>query len=83
VVEDLHVAGMVRNHRLARDVNAAVNLARLAGSASDSNGRGADQKTRSGGQVAVKGQPGTRQRGQTGSLPSQGESAIVALAHPS
>ena len=149
VVEDLHVAGMVRNHRLARhvadagfaeirrqityktawhggtlivadrwfassktcsecgavkaklalserqwtcttcgtvldrDVNAAVNLARLAGSTSDSNGRGADQKTRSGGQAAVKRQPGTRQRGQTGSLPPQGESAIVALTHAS
>jgi IS605 OrfB family transposase len=143
VVEDLHVAGMVRNHRLARhvqdagfaeirrqltyktlwhggtltvadrwfassktcsecgavktklalsertyccqacgtvldrDVNAAVNLARLAGSTSDSNGRGADRKTRSGGQVAVKRQPGrtaTAAR-ETGSLPPQGESA--------
>lgn len=60
---------------LDRDVNAAVNLARLAGSASDSNGRGADQKTRSGGQVAVKRQPGTAHAGQTGSLPPQGESA--------
>ena len=141
VVEDLHVAGMVRNHRLARhvqdagfaeirrhltykttwhggtllvadrwftssktcsgcgavkaklalsereyvceacgtvldrDVNAAVNLARLAASGADSNGRGADQKTRSSGQVAVKRPPGTRQRGQTGTLPPQGESA--------
>lgn len=58
-----------------RDLNAAVNLARLAGSAPDSNGRGADQKTRSGGQVAVKRQPGTAAAGQTGSLPPQGESA--------
>ena len=31
---------------LDRDVNAAVNLARLAASAADSNGRGADHKTR-------------------------------------
>jgi transposase len=31
---------------LDRDVNAAVNLARLAASGADSNGRGADQKTR-------------------------------------
>lgn len=60
---------------LDRDVNAAVNLARLAGSAPDSNGRGADQKTRPGGQVAVKRQPGTAPAGQTGSLPPQGESA--------
>ena len=60
---------------LDRDVNAAVNLARLAASGADSNGRGADQKTRSSGQVAVKRQPGTRQRGQTGTLPPQGESA--------
>ena len=141
VVEDLHVAGMVRNHRLARhvadasfaeirrrltyktawhggtlivadrwfassktcsecgavkaklalsertyvceacgtvldrDVNAAVNLARLAASGPDSNGRGADRKTGPARQVAVKRQPGTRQRGQTGTLPPQGESA--------
>jgi IS605 OrfB family transposase len=141
VVEDLHVAGMVRNHRLSRhvadasfaeirrqlnyktawhggtlivadrwfassktcsgcgsvkaklalsertyvctacglvldrDVNAAVNLARLAGSGPDSNGRGADRKTGLARQVAVKRQPGTRQRGQAGTLPPQGESA--------
>jgi IS605 OrfB family transposase len=60
---------------LDRDVNAAVNLARLAASGADSNGRGADRKTPSGVQVAVKRQPGTRQRGQTGTLPPQGESA--------
>jgi putative transposase len=60
---------------LDRDVNAAVNLARLAGSASDSNGRGADRQTRPGGQVAVKRQPGTAKAGQTGTLPPQGESA--------
>jgi putative transposase len=60
---------------LDRDTNAAVNLARLAGSASDSNGRGADQKTPSGVQVAVKRQPGTATADQTGSLPPHGESA--------
>ena len=141
VVEDLHVAGMVRNHRLARhvadasfaeirrqltykvawhggtlivadrwfassktcsecgavkaklalsertyvceacgtlldrDVNAAVNLARLAGSGPDSNGRGADQKTGLARQVAVKRQPGRAPARQTGTLPPQGESA--------
>jgi len=60
---------------LDRDVNAAVNLARLAASGPDSDGRGADRKTPPGVQVAVKRQPGTRQRGQTGALPPQGESA--------
>ena len=60
---------------LDRDVNAAVNLARLAGSGPDSNGRGADRQTPLAAQVAEKRQPGTRQRGQTGTLPPQGESA--------
>jgi len=60
---------------LDRDVNAAVNLARLAGSAPDSNGRGADRQTGPVPQVAVKRQPGTAPAGQTGSLPPQGESA--------
>jgi len=60
---------------LDRDVNAAVNLARLAASGADSNGRGADRKTPFGVQVAMKRQPGTRRRGQTGTLPPQGESA--------
>ena len=60
---------------LDRDVNAAVNLARLAGSGPDSNGRGADRKTGHARQVAMKRQPGTRQRDQTGTLPPQGESA--------
>lgn len=60
---------------LDRDLNAAVNLARLAGSAPDSNGRGADRRTPSGAQVAVKRQPGTAPADQTGSLPPQGESA--------
>jgi putative transposase len=60
---------------LDRDVNAAVNLARLAASGADSNGRGADRQTRPGEQVAVKRQPGTAPTGQTGTLPPQGESA--------
>ena len=60
---------------LDRDVNAAVNLARLAASGADSDGRGADQRTGLARQVAVKRQPGTRKRGQTGTLPPQGESA--------
>jgi hypothetical protein len=60
---------------LDRDVNAAVNLARLAGSASDSNGRGADRKTGHARQVAVKRQPGRAPARKTGSLPPQGESA--------
>jgi len=141
VIEDLHVAGMVRNHRLARhvadasfaeirrqltykiawhggtlivadrwyassktcsecgavkaklalsertyvcetcgatldrDANAAANLARLAASGADSNGRGADRKTGLARQVAVKRQPGTASAGQTGTLPPKGESA--------
>jgi transposase len=60
---------------LDRDVNAAVNLARLAASGVDSNGRGADRQTRLGEQVAVKCQPGTAPADQTGTLPPHGESA--------
>lgn len=60
---------------LDRDVNAAVNLARLAGSGPDSDGRGADRQTRLGEQVAVKRQPGRADARQTGTLPPQGESA--------
>jgi IS605 OrfB family transposase len=71
-----------------RDENAAVNLAEygrkiLSGSGSESNGRGADQRTGLARQVAVKRQPGTRQRGQTGTLPPQGEGAIKELTHAS
>jgi putative transposase len=64
-----------------RDHNAALNLAEhgrqlIAGSGPEiGNGRGADRKTPPGVQVAVKRQPGARQRGQTGTLPPQGESA--------
>lgn len=56
---------------LDRDVNAAVNLARLAGSGPDSNGRGADRKTGPARQVAVKRQPGAQQCGETGTVPRQ------------
>ena len=61
---------------LDRDQNAAVNLAEygkpvLAGSGPDSNGRGADRKTGLLPQVADKPQPGTRQPGQAGTVPTQ------------
>jgi hypothetical protein len=97
VVEDLHVRGMLANHRLARHVaDAARNLAEygkqhLAASGADSNGHGAGRKTPSGVQVAVKlgappacgGQPGTRQRGQTGTVPTQDGTAVKELTHAS
>ena len=60
---------------LDRDANAAVNLARLAGSGPDSNGRGADRKTGPARQVAVKRQPGTAHAGQTGTAAPQGTAA--------
>ncbi|HET9655711.1 MAG TPA: IS607 family element RNA-guided endonuclease TnpB [Kineosporiaceae bacterium] len=60
---------------LDRDANAAVNLVRLAASAADSNGRGAQVSPGLAGRSAVKRQPGTATAGQTGSLPPQGESA--------
>jgi putative transposase len=60
---------------LDRDVNAAVNLARLAGSGPDSNGRGAGRKTPLAGQVAVKRQPGTATAGQAGTAAPQGTAA--------
>jgi putative transposase len=61
---------------LDRDENAAINLARygehvIAGSGPEINGRGADHKTPSRVQVAVKRQPGTASAGQTGTVPSQ------------
>ncbi|WBB99687.1 IS607 family element RNA-guided endonuclease TnpB [Solwaraspora sp. WMMA2080] len=52
-----------------RDRNAAVNLAALAAATAGSGpvaARGADQKTRTRGQVAVKREPGTAQADQTG-----------------
>jgi putative transposase len=60
---------------LDRDVNAAVNLARLAGSGPDSNGRGADRKTGHARQVAVKRQPGTPLGDETGTAAPQGTAA--------
>ena len=60
-----------------RDHNAAVNLAEYgkqqvaASGAKTVNGRGADRKTGHARQVAVKRQPGTRQCGQTGTVPTQ------------
>ena len=60
-----------------RDRNAALNLAALAAQFDTAGsgpvaGRGADQKTRVRGQVAVKRQPGTTSVGQTGTVPPQG-----------
>jgi putative transposase len=73
---------------LNRDLNAALNLAaygrrQIAGSGPEIvNGRGADRKTSPGMQVAVKRQPGTRQRGQTGTAPRQhGTAKVSAHAH--
>ena len=60
---------------LDRDVNAAVNLAKLAGSGPDSNGRGADRKTGPARQAAVKRQPGTAHAGKTGTAAPQGTAA--------
>lgn len=59
---------------LDRDLNAARNLAALAAEYDTAGGgpvagRGADQKTRVRGQVAVKRQPGTASAGQTGTVP--------------
>ncbi|MCM0678809.1 IS607 family element RNA-guided endonuclease TnpB [Micromonospora phytophila] len=68
---------------LDRDLNAARNLAALAGGVSDarsgresSNGRGADRKTRRSGPVAVKRQPGTASADQTGTVPPRGGTPI-------
>ncbi|SCF23440.1 putative transposase [Micromonospora viridifaciens] len=69
---------------LDRDVNAARNLAAIAREATTAGsgpvaGRGADRKTRPGGQVAMKRQPGTAQAGKTGTVPPQGGTANRAL----
>jgi len=70
---------------LDRDLNAARNLAALAAPAGSGPvaGRGADQKTRPGGQVAVKRQPGTASAGQTGTVPPQGRTTnrVPTKAH--
>ena len=69
-----------------RDVNAARNLAALArhvaGSGPETpNGRGADQKTRLGGQVAVKRQPGTASAGKTGTVRPRGRAGLAEPTH--
>jgi putative transposase len=58
---------------LDRDLNAAVNLARLAASGADSHGRGADRQTGEARQVAVKRQPGGTAPAvrETGTVPTQ------------
>jgi putative transposase len=70
---------------LDRDLNAARNLAALAnkyGTAGSGPvaGRGADRKTRPGGQVAPKRQPGTAIADQTGTVPPQGGTTNRVLA---
>ncbi|MEV0273721.1 IS607 family element RNA-guided endonuclease TnpB [Hamadaea sp. NPDC050747] len=71
-----------------RDHNAALNLAALAAEFDTAGsgpvaGRGADQKTRVRGQVAVKRQPGTTSVGQTGTVPPQGRTTdrVLTKAH--
>ncbi|MFF5234967.1 IS607 family element RNA-guided endonuclease TnpB [Dactylosporangium sp. NPDC000521] len=71
-----------------RDCNASLNLAALAAEFSTTGsgpvaGRGADQKTRIRGQVAVKRQPGTASIGQTGTVPPQGGTTnrVLTKAH--
>ncbi|MEU5942784.1 IS607 family element RNA-guided endonuclease TnpB [Micromonospora sp. NPDC047548] len=71
-----------------RDRNAAANLAALAAQFDTAGsgpvaGRGADQKTRVRGQVAVKRQPGTASAGQTGTVPPQGGTTnrVLTKAH--
>jgi IS605 OrfB family transposase len=69
---------------LDRDLNAARNLAALAAEYDTAGsgpvaGRGADRKTRPGGPVAVKRQPGTATAGQTGTVPPQGGATDRAL----
>lgn len=71
-----------------RDRNAARNLAALAAEFDTAGsgpvaGRGADQKTRVRGQVAVKRQPGTTSVAQTGTVPPQGGTTdrVLTQAH--
>jgi putative transposase len=73
---------------LDRDLNAARNLAALAGELTDArsgreslNGRGADRKTPLVGLVAVKRLPGTAQADRTGTVPPQGGTAGQELTH--
>ncbi|WP_242624540.1 IS607 family element RNA-guided endonuclease TnpB [Micromonospora kangleipakensis] len=65
---------------LDRDLNAARNLAALAAEVDTAGsgpaaGRGADRKTRHGGPVAVKRQPGPAKTGKAGTAPPQGRAA--------
>ncbi|MEV0392100.1 IS607 family element RNA-guided endonuclease TnpB [Polymorphospora rubra] len=67
-----------------RDRNAALNLAALAAEFDMAGSgpvaaRGADQKTRTRGQVASKREPGTASAGQTGTVPPQGRATDRAL----
>ncbi len=62
---------------LDRDLNAARNLAALAAEVNTAGsgpvaGREADRKTRQGGPVAVKRQPGIASASKTGTVPPQG-----------
>jgi len=72
---------------LDRDLNAALNLeavaaSLVAGSGPETvNARGADRKTRPGGQVAAKREPGTAPAGQTGTVEPQGSTAVKEPAH--
>ncbi|MEO3742994.1 IS607 family element RNA-guided endonuclease TnpB [Plantactinospora sp. B5E13] len=71
---------------LDRDLNAALNLAALAAKSAGSGpvaARGADQKTRVRGQVAVKREPGTTPVGKTGTVPPQGRTTnrVLTKAH--
>ncbi|MGW5671183.1 IS607 family element RNA-guided endonuclease TnpB [Micromonospora sp. NPDC003776] len=72
---------------LDRDLNAARNLAALAREVTTAGsgpvaGRGADHKTRPGGPVAMKRQPGPAHADKTGTIPPQGGTyRSVAKAH--
>jgi putative transposase len=69
--------------RTDRDLNAAINLKQyVARSGRETpNGRGADQKTRVRGQVAVKRQPRTARADKTGTVPPQGGTADQEFTH--
>ncbi|MEU8301618.1 IS607 family element RNA-guided endonuclease TnpB [Micromonospora sp. NPDC048909] len=67
-----------------RDRNASLNLAALAAEFDTAGSgpvaaRGADRKTRTRGQVAVKREPGTATAGQTGTVPPQGRTTDRVL----
>ncbi|MGC5021495.1 zinc ribbon domain-containing protein [Micromonospora sp. DT47] len=73
---------------LDRDLNAARNLERLAHGVNTAGsgpvaGRGADCKTRPGGQVATKRQPGTARADKTGTVPPQGGTSAPMLLRAS